>query len=88
VLRAKFDMVDFGEAKSILGINVQRVMGRGTMTLEQSYYIQNLLTKFRLSNFGYSSTPIDKAPPSMSKAHCPVTEQERSASLINLIGKL
>jgi hypothetical protein len=78
-LKARFDMVDFGEAKSILGINIRRDMKAGTLILEQSDYIQTLLTKFRQLNSGYSSTPIDRASPQMSKAHCPVTEQERLA---------
>jgi hypothetical protein len=38
-LKAKFDMVDFGEAKTILGINKRRYMSKGTLILEQSDYI-------------------------------------------------
>jgi hypothetical protein len=78
-LKKKFDMSDFGEAKTILGINIRRNFEKGELILEQSEYIQNLLSKFRQQNSQYAVTPIDRSLPALSKSHCPISENEKSA---------
>jgi hypothetical protein len=40
-------MSNFGEATTILGIKIRRDWKRGTLTLEQTNYVSNLLVKFR-----------------------------------------
>jgi hypothetical protein len=78
-LMERFEMTDFGEAETILGIAIKRNRERGTLVLDQSEYIQSLLVKFRQTNSQYSSTPLDRAAAPLSKAHCPVSETERAA---------
>jgi hypothetical protein len=78
-LMKRFEMKDFGEAKSILGINLKRDWEKGTITLDQSEYIANLLVKFRQTSSRYSSSPIDKTATPMSKSHSPVTDLELAA---------
>ncbi|HEY0433295.1 MAG TPA: reverse transcriptase domain-containing protein [Chitinophagaceae bacterium] len=56
-LSNKFEMKDLGEVHSILGINVMRE--KGTITLDQSNYIENILRKFRMSDCKPVTTPMD-----------------------------
>jgi hypothetical protein len=62
-----------------LGIAIRRDREKGTLILDQSEYIQNLLVKFRQTNSQYASTPMDRAAAPLSKSHCPVSEQESRA---------
>jgi hypothetical protein len=78
-LKGRFEMSDFGEATTILGIRIRRDWNAGTLTLDQTDYVNNLLVKFRQSNSKYCSTPMDKMAVPMSKAHCPMTERELAA---------
>jgi hypothetical protein len=78
-LKGRFEMSDFGEATTILGINIRRDWKKGTLTLEQADYVRSLLVKFRQTESQYCSTPIDRTSAPMSKSHSPVTEREKAA---------
>jgi hypothetical protein len=61
-LKLRFEMSDFGEATTILGIRIRRDRQAGTLTLDQTDYVNNLLVKFRQSNSKYCSTPLTRWP--------------------------
>ncbi|CAH9074404.1 unnamed protein product [Cuscuta europaea] len=43
-----FSMIDRGDAKRILGINIIRDMSKSTLLLNQVYYVENVLSKFNM----------------------------------------
>ena len=58
-LSKRFDMVDFGEAQSILGITIKRDRERGTISLHQSEYIDNMLKTFGQEQTSTRVTPME-----------------------------
>jgi len=76
-MRARFNMKDIGELKTILGIAVTRKAT--TLTLTQNSYIQDLLTRFR--PYITSEQSKHKLPMGpnikLSISACPTTQQER-----------
>jgi hypothetical protein len=75
-LMKKYEMVDYGEAKSILGISIHRDWDAGTLTLEQTEYIDSILTRFRCQNSNGAPSPLDKDLPPLSNSDCPSTPSE------------
>lgn len=55
-LMQKFNMVDLNEIKLFLGIRIERT--RDTITLDQSIYLQNVLSKFSMSDCNPSKSPF------------------------------
>ncbi|GJQ70662.1 hypothetical protein Trydic_g23050 [Trypoxylus dichotomus] len=51
-----FDMVDLGEVKSFLGLEIDR----DRIKIHQSAYIQQLLLKFQMQNYEEINTPIER----------------------------
>ena len=76
-LRDKWSMKDLGPIESILGIRVIRNRTERTLSMTQEKYIDNLLSKFNLSDVKPTKTPLDPGC-SLSKQMCPVTEEERA----------
>ena len=58
-LAKKFDMVDFGEAQSILGISILRDREKGTISLHQGEYIDNILSTFDQADGPTRVTPME-----------------------------
>jgi hypothetical protein len=56
-LSQHFDMKDLGEAEDIL--NIKLIKDESGITLEQSLYVENILSHFGYSNCKPSPTPYD-----------------------------
>ncbi|CAB0007771.1 unnamed protein product [Nesidiocoris tenuis] len=59
-LYQNFDMVNLGNVKSFLGLEVERDRDKGIIKLHQSAYINQLLRKFQMQDCKEISTPIEK----------------------------
>jgi hypothetical protein len=77
-LMAKYEMTDFGDAKSILGIQIHRDWTAGTLILEQSSYVDQVLDRFRFQNCKGSPTPLDRDGPPLRTIDCPISDIEKS----------
>jgi hypothetical protein len=53
-----WEIKDLGDVEVILGIRVQRDRLAGTLSLDQSIYIQSLVNKYRLQDTKPISVPI------------------------------
>ena len=74
-LSSEFDMVDFGDIDTILGIKVTRDWKEGTLTLSQADYITDILFKFRQDKSHTKDTPLP-AGTKLVKAQSPSTPEE------------
>ena len=76
-LRTEFEMKDLGEAKKILGMEIQRDRRKGTVCLTQTQYLKKILQRFRVDGkIKPVSTPL--APHfKLSALMSPRTEKER-----------
>jgi len=80
-MKSKFDMKDIGELRQILGMEVIRDWRKGTLTLLQTRYMQEMIAKFgmeaasdrRQHKLPLSPAKIDK----LSLSQCPTTQEER-----------
>jgi hypothetical protein len=70
-----FNMKDLGEVHFILGIHIERDRRARTLTLSQSEYVKNVVTRYGMSSSHPVSTPLDVSV-KLSKTDCPVTEVE------------
>nr|GEZ83507.1 retrovirus-related Pol polyprotein from transposon TNT 1-94 [Tanacetum cinerariifolium] len=50
LLEKEFDMMEFGEAKKILGMEIVRDRSRKIMRVSQSGYVSKILNTFRIDN--------------------------------------
>jgi hypothetical protein len=92
-LAARFDLVDFGEAKSILGINIRQ--SGDSITLDQQSYIDDLVTRFNQEESKGKVSPtelgrrfsVDQAPDTtLSKTRMERTPyREAVGSLMHLM---
>lgn len=55
-LMQKFDMTDLNEIKMFLGIRIER--NNGKLTLDQSLYLKNVLSKFSMSDCNSCNSPF------------------------------
>ncbi|GAA0165602.1 transmembrane signal receptor [Lithospermum erythrorhizon] len=53
-----FDMKDLGDAKKILGMNIIRDRKKSTLVLNQSAYVQKILSKFSMSDAKSVNVPL------------------------------
>ena len=53
-----WEIKDLGDVSLILGLKVERDRAQGTLTISQSHYIQDLISKFRLQDAKPISTPV------------------------------
>lgn len=75
VLFEEFKMKDMGEISSVLGIRITRDRKSGTISLDQTNYIQDLLSRFNMSNCNSISNPMDPNQ-KLTKQMCPSSEEE------------
>ena len=70
-----FEMKDLGDAKKILGMNIERNRTSSTIFLNQTSYIQSVLKNFSMVNSKPSSVPL-AAHFQLCKDQCPKTDTE------------
>ena len=58
-LKLEFEMVDFGEASSILGIQITRNLAQGWLELDQRRYVEVILDKFGMRECRGVVTPLE-----------------------------
>jgi hypothetical protein len=54
-----FDITDLGEPNKLVGLEFTCDQERGTLTIQQTQYIENLLEKYLMHNGNTVSTPLD-----------------------------
>ena len=84
-LAKRFDMVDFGEAKSILGISISRDREKGTLSLYQTEYIDNLLATFAQKDSPTRVTPLE---PGVKLRKCSLEDSTEDYPYRALVGSL
>ena len=72
----KFDMVDQGEAHSVLGMLINRDRATKTLFISKPNYLENILKKFGMENCKPVSTPVEAG----KKFH-KIIKDEKSFSL-------
>jgi hypothetical protein len=77
----RFDMVDFGEAQSILGIRIVQDFLRGTIHLTQTDKIDDLLSTYRQTEAMGRTTPLELGI-KFSKAMCPQPVADKDDPLV------
>jgi hypothetical protein len=78
-LAVRFDMVDFGDAKSILGIKIVRNLDTGTIHLSQTDKCDDLISAYRQSDAMGRTTPLEPGI-RYSKSMCPQTVSDKNES--------
>ncbi|CAM8905326.1 unnamed protein product [Rhodiola kirilowii] len=90
-LNAQFEMKDLGPAKKILGMQIVRDKGRGTLFLNQTDYLCNLVKKFDMSNAKSVLIPVAQHF-KLNTEQCPKNESElehmSSVPYANVVGCL
>lgn len=76
-LQNTFKMVDLGPINHILGIDVRREGLTGKLRLNQTKYIKELISKFKMNDAKSASSPLEPGI-KMSKEFSPKNEEERS----------
>eukprot|EP00903_Cladosiphon_okamuranus_P021851 g20088.t1 len=61
-MKERFETVDLGEAKFILGMAIQRNLEAGTILLTQEAYTKAVLAKFGMADVRAAATPAEKEP--------------------------
>ena len=74
-LKLEFEMVDFGEASSILGIQITRNLAQGWLELDQRRYVEVILDKFGMRECRGVVTPLEPNV-KFSKTQGATTEEE------------
>lgn len=77
-LNQEFRMKDLGEAHFILGMRIDRDQSDGSITLDQSNYIKNMLKRFGMEDCKEVSTPMTPGQ-IFTKDMSPKTEDEKQA---------
>ena len=75
-LSEEFEMKDLGPAQKILGMEICRDRGKGTLHLAQGGYIKKILERFGMDKAKPVETPLP-GHISLSKLQSPQTEVER-----------
>jgi hypothetical protein len=78
ILHHGFEMVDFGEARVVLGIQIDRDWGKGTLSLSQPNFILDLCSRFNQVEAKEKAFPL-AAGQKLSVKDCPSTEEEKTA---------
>lgn len=58
ILKSKFDMKDLGQARKILGMNIQRDRNKFKLFLNQNGYIKKISNKFSMDKAKLASIPF------------------------------
>ena len=61
-LEERFDTVDLGDAKFLLGLRIQRNVNAGTILLTPDAYAKAVLDKFRTDDTRPAKTPAEAGP--------------------------
>ena len=75
-LKQTFKMKDLGEAHHILGMRINRDREKGTITLDQTSYIKNMLYSYGMEDCKEACTPLALGQ-TLSKEMSPKTEEDR-----------
>jgi len=75
-LHSEYEMKDLGEAKFVLGIEIERDRTRRVIYLNQQQYIENVLERFNMSECKPASTPMDVSV-RLTKSQAPATDNEK-----------
>lgn len=76
VLCNNFRMKDLGDASSVLGVRIVRDRAAGTIAIDQSQYISNVLKRFGMEDANPVATPLDINQKISSKM-CPSTRAQQ-----------
>jgi hypothetical protein len=77
-LSKSFEMKDLGPLSFCLGIEFTQDVEKQTITISQSKYIKETLSRFNMENCKGVTTPINPNE-KLSKEMCPKTEEEKKA---------
>jgi hypothetical protein len=75
-LSQRFDMQDFGELKGMLGIKVDYDREKGTLSLSQGKYVEEILKRFRMESVSGVISPLQSGI-KYSRLMEPKTEKEK-----------
>jgi hypothetical protein len=75
-LSKRFDMQDFGDASTILGMKLTYDRDAGVLSLSQEKYIQEILKRYNMDNCTGVVTPMSTGT-KYTKATCPKDESEK-----------
>jgi ATP-binding cassette subfamily B (MDR/TAP) protein 1 len=75
-LAKTFDMKDLGEAKKILGMEIQRDRKNGKFWLSQQKYVEKILMRFNMNNVKTIQIPLDSHF-NLSSGLCPSNDKEK-----------
>jgi len=81
-LQSSYEIKDLGEAKLILGIQIDRDQKSGDITLSQQSYAQQILTWFNMDKCTPSSTPLSTGL-QISIDDCP-TSNDKETKMANV----
>lgn len=89
-LSALFNIQDFGEARSFLGINIRRDRAAGTISLDQEFYIKQKLDELGLESCREYSTPMSTSDMTWSAAEGEENQLDsvRHTTYQNAVGSL
>jgi hypothetical protein len=76
-LSKRFDMQDFGDASTILGIKLTYNREAGVLSLSQEKYVQEILKKFNLDSCSGVVTPLATGV-KLTKTMCPKSEKDKA----------
>lgn len=76
-LLSRFHMKDIGEAKFVLGMQIERNQSDGKICLSQAQYIQRILKKFNMEDCNAVATPLD-CKQVLSNEMSPKSEDDRN----------
>ena len=66
-LKERFDTMDLGDAKLLLGLGIQRNVNAGTILLTQDAYVKAVLDKFGMADAHPAKTPAEAGPISIEE---------------------
>jgi hypothetical protein len=75
-LHSEYEMKDLGEAKFVLGIEIERDRANRVIYLNQQQYIENVLERFNMSDCKPVATPME-ANVKLTKSQSSSTDKER-----------
>ena len=64
-LKERFDTVDLGDARFLLGMAIPRNIDAGTISLSQTTYANAVLDRFGMADARSAKTPAEPGPISM-----------------------
>jgi hypothetical protein len=77
ILHHGFEMVDFGEARMVLGLQIGRDWDKGILTLSQSNFVLDLCSRFNQEEARVKNIPL-AAGQRLSVQDCPSTEEQKT----------